>query len=284
MRCADDVLILHPHRQRLQAFQQRPRVERAERRAGVPHQLLHRLVDVLLGRRGSPRRAPGPGRRCAWCPSTRRRRRPAANPAAGVGVAKTLSSTTFAPAACARSQTAAMSTSDCIGLDGVSKNTAWVGTDSASSHCDEVVAVDEDRLDAPARQDLVAHHEARTEQAARGHQPVAGAEQRAQRVNTAAMPGGGREARRCALDQPQPLLEHRDRRVAVTGVDIAVDLAGERLLRVGRRRVDVPRRQVHRLGGLLETRPQQAAAHSDGVLADAVWQFAGRRTDGLRRS
>ena len=28
-----------------------------------------------------------------------------------------------------------MSTSDCIGLDGVSKNTAWVGTDSASSHC-----------------------------------------------------------------------------------------------------------------------------------------------------
>jgi hypothetical protein len=28
-----------------------------------------------------------------------------------------------------------MSTSDCIGLDGVSKNTAWVGTDNASSHC-----------------------------------------------------------------------------------------------------------------------------------------------------
>lgn len=28
-----------------------------------------------------------------------------------------------------------MSTSDCIGLDGVSKKTAAVGTDSASSHC-----------------------------------------------------------------------------------------------------------------------------------------------------
>ena len=40
-------------------------------------------------------------------------------------MAKTLSSTTFAPAACAISETAAMSTSDCIGLDGVSKNTMF---------------------------------------------------------------------------------------------------------------------------------------------------------------
>ena len=95
-------------------------------------------------------------------------------------MAKTLSSTTFAPAACASSQTAAMSTSDCIGLDGVSKNTAFVGTDSASSHCAEVFAVDEHRLHAPARQDLVAHHEARAEQAARRDQPVARAEQRTQ--------------------------------------------------------------------------------------------------------
>src|SRR6185437_6451314 len=55
------------------------------------------------------------------------------------GVAKTLSNTTFAPAACASSVTAAMSTSDCIGFDGVSKNTAWVGLEgsaNASSHWD----------------------------------------------------------------------------------------------------------------------------------------------------
>ncbi len=51
-------------------------------------------------------------------------------------MANTLSNTTFAPAACAISVTAAMSTNDCIGLDGVSKNTACVGFDSASSHCD----------------------------------------------------------------------------------------------------------------------------------------------------
>src|SRR6478735_9558349 len=61
---------------------------------------------------------------------------PSGIPCCSNGVAKTLSSTTFAPAACASSDTAAISTSDCIGLDGVSKNTAWVGLLSASSHCD----------------------------------------------------------------------------------------------------------------------------------------------------
>ena len=45
-----------------------------------------------------------------------------------------LSNTTFAPAAWAISDTAAMSTSDCIGFEGVSKNTAWVGLLSACSH------------------------------------------------------------------------------------------------------------------------------------------------------
>ncbi|SKU20301.1 Uncharacterised protein [Mycobacteroides abscessus subsp. abscessus] len=55
-------------------------------------------------------------------------------PCCSSGVAKTLSSTTFAPAACASLHTASMSTSDCMGLEGVSKKTACVGTDSASSH------------------------------------------------------------------------------------------------------------------------------------------------------
>ncbi len=50
------------------------------------------------------------------------------------GVPKTLSTTTFAPAAWASSVTAAMSTSSCIGLLGVSKKTAVVGSESASRH------------------------------------------------------------------------------------------------------------------------------------------------------
>ena len=49
-------------------------------------------------------------------------------------MAKTLSTTTFAPAACASSHTARTSTSSCIGLDGVSKNTASVGSLRASRH------------------------------------------------------------------------------------------------------------------------------------------------------
>ncbi len=50
------------------------------------------------------------------------------------GVPKTLSTTTWAPTRWASSETAAMSTSSCIGLLGVSKNTAVVGRSSAASH------------------------------------------------------------------------------------------------------------------------------------------------------
>ncbi|CNH68977.1 Uncharacterised protein [Mycobacterium tuberculosis] len=60
---------------------------------------------------------------------------PSGKPCCSSGVANTLSSTTFAPAAWDSSVTAAMSTSDCIGFDGVSKNTACVGFDNACSHC-----------------------------------------------------------------------------------------------------------------------------------------------------
>ena len=168
-----------------------------------------------------------------------------------------------------------MSTSDCIGLDGVSKNTAWVGTDKRLLPLGEVFTVDEHRLNAPARQDLVAHHETGTEQAARGDQPVTRAKQCAQRGEHGGHAGGRRERRGRTLDQAQPLLEHRDGGVAVARVDVAVDLAGERLLGVGGRLVDVARRQVERLCGLLEAGPQQATAHPDGGLADAVGQLGG---------
>ncbi|MNI64940.1 hypothetical protein D3C73_1204150 [compost metagenome] len=46
-----------------------------------------------------------------------------------------MSTTTVAPAACASSLTAAISTISCIGLDGDSKNTAVVGSERASRHC-----------------------------------------------------------------------------------------------------------------------------------------------------
>ncbi len=49
-------------------------------------------------------------------------------------VAKTLSTTTCAPAAWASSHTARTSTSSCMGLEGDSKNTASVGSLNASRH------------------------------------------------------------------------------------------------------------------------------------------------------
>ncbi len=136
----------------------------------------------------------------------------------------------------------------------------------------EVVTVDEDGLHPPARQDLAAHHETRAKQAARGNQSVSGTQQRAQRGEYRGHATGGGERRRGTLDQPQPLLEHRHRWVAVAGVHIVVQLASERLLGNRRRAVDISGRQVHRLGGLFEPRPQHPAAHPDGGLADAVGQ------------
>ena len=52
------VLVLHPHRQRLQTLQQRPRVERTQGRTRVPHQLLHGLVNVLLVAQNRPAEHP----------------------------------------------------------------------------------------------------------------------------------------------------------------------------------------------------------------------------------
>ena len=134
---------------------------------------LHRPVDELARCRAPRRRACGPGRRCAWSPSRRRCRRRARAACENTGVPKTLSTTTCAPAAWASSQTAAMSTSSCIGLLGVSKNTAGGRHRQRLAPLVEVGAVDEDGLDPPARQDLVEDHEARPEQRPRRHDPVA---------------------------------------------------------------------------------------------------------------
>ena len=109
-------------------------------------------------------------------------------PCCSSGVAKTLSSTTFAPAAWASSQTAAMSTSDCIGLDGVSKNTACVGTDSASSHCARS-SPSTNTISTPQRGRISLHttkHEPNRLRAATSRSPAPSSAP--SEVNTAAMP------------------------------------------------------------------------------------------------
>lgn len=98
----------------------------------------------------------------------------------------------------------------------------------------EVFTVDEHRLHTPAGQDLVAHHEAGAEQAARRDESVACLEQRTECGEHRGHSAGGAEAGLRALDEAQPLLEHLDGGVAVPGVDEVVDVAGER--RLGRSR------------------------------------------------
>ena len=72
--------MLDPHGHRLQALEQRPRVERRsapDRCAASASAPARRCTPC---RRGSRRRAPGPGRRCAWCRSRPPRRRPSGSP------------------------------------------------------------------------------------------------------------------------------------------------------------------------------------------------------------
>ena len=109
-------------------------------------------------------------------------------------------------------------------MDGVSKNTASVGSDERLLPLLDVLAVDKDGLDAPARQDLVADHKAGPEQAACGDQPVTGLQQRTERHENRGHAAGRGETRLRALEQTQALLEHRHGRVAVAGVDEVVDL------------------------------------------------------------
>ena len=82
----------------------------------------------------------------------------------------------------------------------------------------------------------------------------------------------------CYLDslQPQPFLEHADRRIAVAGIDIALFLSGKAPLRRFRVGIDEPGIEEQRLGGLamvgaLDAAPDQprrlSGAFEDRVLA-----------------
>src|SRR5262249_32301441 len=113
-------------------------------------------------------------------------------------------------------------------------------------------------------------------------------QQRPQRGEYRRHAARGGKRRRRALDQAQSFLEHRDGRVAVAGVHVAVHLTGERLLRLRRGPKDIAGGQVHRFGGLFELRAQHTAAHSDGGLADTVrqrrWRANRTLVSHLRRS
>ena len=137
----------------------------------------------------------------------------------------------------------------------------------------EVGAVHEHRLHAPARQDLRADHVTGAEQCTRGHQARAVAAQRGQCHEHRGHPGAGGEARLGALDLPQPLLEHRDGRVAVTRVDETLEVTVERRLGSLRRGVHIAGVEEHRLSGLLEGRAHLPGPDPQGVGVEAVGEL-----------
>ena len=77
--------------------------------------------------------------------------------------------------------------------------------------------------------------------------------------------GRGGEARLGAFHEAKPLLEHRDRRVAVAAVDVVVDLVLEGRLGLLRGLVDIARGQEERLTGLVKTATGQSSSHREGL-------------------
>src|SRR5699024_5232560 len=82
------------------------------------------------------------------------------------------------------------------------------------------------------------------------------------------------------LEETQPLLEVRHRRIAVARVDVAVDLARERGLALGGRRVDVALREEERLRGLVVRGALLAAAHRERRGTQALGQGAAAHSTG----
>ena len=243
----------HAQRHGLQALGQHPGVERAQRRAGVAHQLLHRAVDELL------RAQDGAAERAALAVDV-----------LGGGVHDDVGAELERPLQQRGGE-------DVVDDDGARRPRApvrrprrrrrspasgWTATrrtppwwaPTAPAPLVQVGAVDEHGLDAPARQDLVEDHEAGAEQAAGGHHAVALRQQRAQGGEHGGHAGRRGEARLGALEQAQPLLERGHGRVAVARVDEAVVLAGEGGLGASAAVVDEARGQEQRLGGLVEAR------------------------------
>ena len=174
------IAVLHPNRQRLKAFQQHPGVERAHRRAGVAHQLLHRTVDVLLVAEDGAAQHPA-----LTVDVLGARVHHHVDPERKALLQQRRGKHVVQHHLCARGVSH-------IGHRGdvdqrLHRIRRRLEEHRLGGHRQrllplrKVVAVDEDGLHAPTRQDLVAHHEARPEQAARGDQPVTGAQQRAQR-------------------------------------------------------------------------------------------------------
>ena len=134
----------------------------------------------------------------------------------------------------------------------------------------EITPIDKDGLDAKAGQDVGDDHRAAAEQGTGGNDLVAGLQERCHGGEHCCHATCRRAADVRTFDQAKALLEHRDGGVAVAAVDIAVDVAGEGRFRLLRRRVHETGGRVDGLGRLVETASPNTSTDKTGRFGPVV--------------
>ena len=128
----------------------------------------------------------------------------------------------------------------------------------------KIGAVDELGGDAELRQQGRDDPVAGAEQRARCHHAVARLQMREQRRIHRGHAGRRGAAGFGALDQAEPLLQHRQRRIGEARILVVIDRAGERAFGLLGIVVDIARGEIQRLGGLAELAALHAAVHEAG--------------------
>src|SRR6476620_2458643 len=100
---------------------------------------------------------------------------------------------------------------------------------------------------------------------------VAGPELAGKRAEDRSHAGSQRIAGFRAFEEPETFLEHADRRIAVSAIDVAVVLAGKSPLGSLGLVIDEPRIDEQRFRGFTMGRAVEAAAYQLGGLAPARW-------------
>ena len=129
----------------------------------------------------------------------------------------------------------------------------------------EIGAVDQDGFDPETRQDLVDDDVTGAEERPGRHEAVSPSTEPSECQPDSRHSGGRGIGRLGSLDEAQPLLEHRDRGIAVPAVDEVLDLVLEGGLGLFSGLVDEARGHEQRFGCLVEVAAGQAPSHGEGV-------------------
>ncbi len=268
----------HPHRERLQSLEQHPGIERRERRAGLPDQVVDIVLDEFFRREDDAAETAalavdvlGGGIDDAVGPELERlleqRRREHVvdhqRRARGVGDVGDRLDVEHLQRRIGRA---------------LEKEGLGVGLHRLAPGL-EVPAVDQGRGDAVAGEVLLDDVEAGAEQRLGGDDMVARPHLAHQRGGDGGHPGRGRARGRRPFERAHALLEHVHGGIGEAGILVARLLVLEASLRAQRAVVDVALGEEQRLRRLAELRAQDAGMHELGL--GAVVSLRGRGHQGL---